>query len=94
MNNPIWIASIGTLVFLTVAPPRAFAQDSEDAKLSSFFKSYLDEHFRQQPLEATGLGDHRFDSLLDDISPHARDGWLALARKTLHELPRRVDYKR
>ncbi|HUD83612.1 MAG TPA: DUF885 domain-containing protein, partial [Candidatus Saccharimonadales bacterium] len=65
---------------------------SEDAKLSSFFKSYLDEHFRQQPLEATGLGDHRFDSLLDDISPQARDGWLAFARQTLKELPRQVNY--
>jgi uncharacterized protein (DUF885 family) len=94
MNNPIWIASIGTLVFLTVAPPQALAQASEDAKLSFFFKSYLDEHFRQQPLEATGLGDHRFDSLLDDISPQARAGWLAFARKTLQELPRQVDYKR
>jgi uncharacterized protein (DUF885 family) len=91
MNNPIW-ASIGTLVFLTIAPPPALGQTSEDAKLSSFFKSYLDEHFRQQPLEATGLGDHRFDSLLDDISPQARDGWLAFARQTLKELPRQVNY--
>jgi uncharacterized protein (DUF885 family) len=91
MNNPIW-ASIGTLVFLTIAPPPALGQGSEDAKLSSFFKSYLDEHFRQQPLEATGLGDHRFDSLLDDISPQARDGWLAFARQTLKELPRQVNY--
>jgi uncharacterized protein (DUF885 family) len=93
MNNPIWIASIGTVVFLTIAPPRARAQQSEDAKLSSFFKSYLDEHFRQQPLEATGLGDHRFDGLLDDISPQARAGWLAFTRETLKELPTRVDYK-
>jgi uncharacterized protein (DUF885 family) len=94
MNHPIWIASIGALVFLTAAPPWALAQASEDAKLASFFKSYLDENFRRQPLEATGLGDHRFDNLLDDISPQARDGWLTFARQTLTELPSQVDYKR
>jgi hypothetical protein len=71
----------------------AFAQDA-DAKLSSFFKTYLEEHLRQQPLEATQLGDHRFDNQLDDISPQARAKWLALARKTLKELPRQVDYKK
>jgi uncharacterized protein (DUF885 family) len=94
MNNQKWMASIGTLFFLTVAPLRALAQDSEDVKLNAFFKSYLDKQFRQQPLAATGLGDHRFDSLLDDISPQARAGWLALTRQTLKELPKRVDYKR
>src|SRR5208283_4947344 len=63
-------------------------------KLSSFFTNYLDGHFRRQPLVATQLGDHRFDGLLDDISPQARDGWLAFARQTLKELPGQVDYKR
>ena len=94
MNPSILAASIAALLFLTVSAPRALAQDSEDAKLSAFFKTYLDEQFRQQPSNATGLGDHRFDNLLDDISAQARDGWLALARKTLEELPRQVDYKR
>jgi uncharacterized protein (DUF885 family) len=94
MINPIWIASVGTLVLLAAIPLPARAQDSEDAKLNSYFKSYLDEEFRQQPLEATGLGDHRFDNLMDDISPQARAGWLAFARQTLKELPRKVDYKR
>ncbi len=94
MNYPIVIASIGTLLFLIVAPPRVLGQGAEDQKLSSFFKNYLDEHFRQQPLDATGLGDHRFDALLDDISPQARDTWLALACKTLQDLPAQVDYKK
>ena len=77
---------------LAAAP--ALAQPSEDDKLNAFFKSYLDEHFRQQPLAATQLGDHRFDNLLDDISPAARAGWLALAEQTLRELPRQVDYQK
>jgi len=67
------------------------AQDT-DAKLDAFFKEYLEQHFRQQPLEATQLGDHRFDHLLDDVSAEARASWLSLARQTLKELPKRVDY--
>jgi len=94
MNNAIWMVPIATLIFLTIAPAPALAQASEDAKLSAFYKSYLDEHFRQQPMEATQLGDHRFDGLLDDISPQARGRWLALARKTLKELPIQADYQR
>ena len=64
-----------------------------DAKLDAFFKAYLDEYLRQRPLEATRLGDHRFDAYMDDISKPARDGWLARARKTLRELPRVVEYR-
>src|SRR5437867_12314855 len=78
-------------VALAAGSLMASAQEAE-ANLAAFFKDYLEEHFRQQPLEATRLGDHRFDHLLDDVSRQARDGWLAQARKTLKELPQRVDY--
>jgi hypothetical protein len=70
------------------------AQQSEDAKLDAFFKDHLEQEFRQQPLEATGLGDHRFDALLDDISSKARNGWLAVAQQTLVDLPKQVDYRK
>jgi hypothetical protein len=36
----------------------------------------LEKHFQQLPLQATNLGNHRFDDWLDDISPKAPDGWL------------------
>jgi uncharacterized protein (DUF885 family) len=94
MHRPFSIVSIGALFFLTLALAPAFSQESEETKLAAFFHGYLDEHFRRQPLEATELGDHRYDALLDDISPKARDAWLAFAHKTLDELPRRVNYKR
>jgi hypothetical protein len=93
MNKAIWILIISVLNLLMAAMP-VCAQPSEEDKLGTFFKSYLDEYFQQQPLAATRLGDHRFDNLLDDISPKAREGWLALAEKTLRELPRRVDYRK
>src|SRR5262245_47871943 len=43
--------------------------DSEDARLTALFKEYLEREFKHRPLEATRLGDHRFDHLLDDLSP-------------------------
>ena len=59
------------------------AQTAEDGKLQAFFKNYLEERFIQKPLDATSLGDHRFDARLDDISPGAREGWKALEKETL-----------
>lgn len=75
-------------------PSQASAQSSEDEKLQAFFQSYLEQYFQQQPMTATVLGDHRFDALLDDISPEARAGWRDSARKTLKELARKVDYRK
>jgi uncharacterized protein (DUF885 family) len=87
------IFSLLPLVGLAVWPSSA-ASDSEDEKLTAFFKTYLDETFRRQPLEATRLGDHRFDHLLDDLSPKARAAWKDHVRAALTSLPRQIDYKR
>ena len=59
---------------LSTAWAQAVAENA-DAKLESFFKNYLEESFRQRPVDATRLGDHRFDGLLDDLSPRARAAW-------------------
>jgi uncharacterized protein (DUF885 family) len=72
----------------------AFAQPAEDEKLRVFFKNYLEQRFAQRPLDATALGDHRFDAQLDDISPAARESWRALAKDTLAALPKQVAYKK
>jgi uncharacterized protein (DUF885 family) len=80
--------------FLCLQTGAAWAQPSEDEKLQAFFKAYLEQNFRQQPMAATGLGDHRFDALLDDISPAARAGWKRLTQQTLKQLPKQVDYKK
>src|ERR1051326_8538501 len=71
----------------------ASAQDSE-TKLAAFFKEYLDRTFRLRPMEATQLGDHRFDDLLEDLSPAARAAWTEQTRQTLAALPKAVDYKK
>jgi uncharacterized protein (DUF885 family) len=85
--------AMSALFFLSAGLSSALAQDA-DAKLDAFFKQYLDEAFRLRPLDATRLGDHRFDNLLDDLSHDARKRWIEHARKTLDELPKQVDYEK
>ena len=66
------------------------AQEAE--KLATFFKAYLDQRFALRPVEATQLGDHRFDSQLEDLTPEARAKWLEQTRQAAAELPKRVNY--
>src|ERR1700704_2372725 len=68
--------------------------DVTDTRLTNFFQKYLDELFRQRPMEGTRLGDHRNDHRLDDLFPEARKSWTELTRKTLEELERQFDYGR
>ena len=77
---------------MLVGTTTSSAQSPEDAGLDSFFRQHLDVSLRQRPVEATGLGDHRYDHLLDDISKEARAGWVKQTRAALKELPRAVDY--
>ncbi|MEI7731412.1 MAG: DUF885 domain-containing protein [Verrucomicrobiota bacterium] len=65
---------------------------SADQSLATFFKAYLEDNFKLRPLEASQLGDHRFDDRLEDVSPESRRAWVDLIRTTLAELPRRVEY--
>src|SRR5215831_21118907 len=84
------LGSFGFCLFLGITG-NAIAQ-SEDAKLESFFKAYLDSAFSLQPMQATEMGDHRFDSQLEDLSPGARAKWLEQTRTTLANLPQKIDY--
>jgi hypothetical protein len=79
------------LLGLAAGVPAAAEAEDEDAKLTKLFRAYLDEEFRQRPLEATRLGDHRFDDRLDDVSPKARAEWTERARRMLRDLPRQID---
>ncbi|HLH55978.1 MAG TPA: DUF885 family protein, partial [Verrucomicrobiae bacterium] len=66
----------------------------EDEKLQTFFQKYLDRRFELRPMAATEMGDHRFDSKLEDLTPAARALWLEQTRKTLADLPSAIDYKK
>ncbi|MBM3883896.1 MAG: DUF885 domain-containing protein [Verrucomicrobia bacterium] len=87
------LLSVGLLACLMAGGLRAASAPDPDAVLNQFFQQYLETHFRQRPLSATHLGDHRFDAQLDDLSIGARRAWVEHARQTLKELPRRVDYR-
>ena len=87
MNKQILL----NLVVFSCLTTSAIAQDA-DARLEAFFKSHLEESFRMRPLEATMLGDHRFDHLMDDISVEARKGWLKHYEDQLVRLPQVVPF--
>jgi uncharacterized protein (DUF885 family) len=79
----------GLMLFL---PTTLALANPEDVRLEEFFKTYLEEEFHDKPLDATRLGDHRFDDRLDDVSAKAREGWTRRTHRTLEELPRKIDH--
>src|SRR5579885_350893 len=83
--------TVTLLLALTLLPVAARAADTEDAKLAAFFRAYLDKRFEAHPLDATRAGDHRFDHLLDDLSPKARAADKERIKRTLADLPKQVD---
>lgn len=88
MKRTLFLLAVSAIVVMTVPAQAAEA----DQKLEAFFRDYLEEVFKLRPLDATQLGDHRFDALLDDISPEARAGWLALDKRRLAALPNEVSF--
>ena len=62
-----------------------------DSPLETFFRRHLDERFALHPLEATQLGDHRFDDKLDDLSPAALARSLAHLKAARTKLPQAID---
>jgi uncharacterized protein (DUF885 family) len=83
--------TVTLLLTMTLLPAAARAADAEDAKLTAFFRSYLDKRFAAHPLDATRAGDHRFDHLLDDVSPRARAADRERTKDTLADLPKQID---
>ncbi|MFL5339259.1 MAG: DUF885 domain-containing protein [Gemmataceae bacterium] len=68
------------------------AAEDEDAKLAAFFRRYLDETMKHAPATATRYGDHRYDHMLDDLSPQARREAVARLQKAAADLPRAASY--
>jgi uncharacterized protein (DUF885 family) len=70
--------------------PVAFAD--EDARLAAFFKDYLEEYLKHSPLDASRLGDPRYDDRLDDLSPKARAAKVRRQKETLSRLPKEIAF--
>jgi len=92
MRTLIFLGFVG-LFFSALNLRGAEVAREEDEKLSTFFRTYLDQMFRDEPLTATRLGDHRFDDKLDDLSSDARKKRVDRDRKALEDLARQVDHK-
>jgi uncharacterized protein (DUF885 family) len=91
MKTAHLVCRITTVLAIGAGIISAPAQDM-DQKLNAFFRDYLETEFRDQPLEATRLGDHRFDSRLDDLSHAAIEARRVRAGETLAALPQRIEY--
>ncbi|MET0273172.1 MAG: DUF885 domain-containing protein [Phenylobacterium sp.] len=57
--------------FALLAAP-AVAASADDARFARLAARYIDELAKGSPVGATGLGDHRFDSEIDDLSAAGR----------------------
>jgi uncharacterized protein (DUF885 family) len=77
---------LGVVLYAALAAP-VFAADSA---LETFFRRYLDERFALHPVDATALGDHRFDDKLDDLSQAALEKSLAHLKTTRAKLRKEI----
>jgi len=68
--------------------PETAAATSEDARFQAFGDRVVDEYLKLSPVNATQLGDHRYDALMPDVSAAGRAAVRAFAERTLAELAR------
>ncbi len=88
---------------LELADETRVAERSADVRFERLARHYIDEFPAMSPIGATTLGDHRFDSAIDDVSDATRQYERAFYRRMLDELQRidreslnrenRVDYQ-
>ena len=65
----------------------------EDQKFAAFFKEYLEDLMKSSPVEASRLGDHRYDDRIEDLSVKARAASLEKQKALLDKLSKSIDYK-
>ena len=69
------------------ASPSSSAENFDaDGKFSELSKRWLDGWMQLNPIAATQLGDHRFDSEVDDLGAAGRQKAVAFSRQVLAEL--------
>lgn len=78
---------IPLVLLMTLTP---LIRADEDARLAAFFKDYLEVFLKNSPLDASQLGDHRYDDRLDDLSPRARAAKVERQKDALARLPKEI----
>lgn len=89
--NRRWvIAAFGASALAPFAPALAQESTQESTRADRAFEAlasrWLDRSMRFSPVSATGIGDHRFDDRVDDVSPAGRAASLRFTRETLAAL--------
>ncbi len=77
---------LALLALVSLAAPLVAQAAPADEQFQKLAANYLEERLRAHPEEATGLGDHRFDSKLSDYSDDARAAELARQKEVLAKL--------
>lgn len=75
-----------TSIILFVASLSAMGQDSMDPQFKQLSERFIDEFTQLSPVSSTELGDHRFDSQLDQVSAEQRTTEAEFYRRFLAEL--------
>jgi len=84
------VAALGSTLLVPLIAGSAVAQtpSSADRAFERLSRRWLDQSMRLAPSAATGIGDHRFDTRLDDVSARGRAANLRFTRQTLDALTR------
>jgi uncharacterized protein (DUF885 family) len=81
----IGVAAVATT---SASTPVTAAATSEDARFEAFGDRSVDEYLKLSPVNATQLGDHRFDAMMPDASAAGRAAVRNFAERNLAELAR------
>lgn len=78
-RSGIDMTKIGSVLLVSLLMASALLADDSpaDAEFERLGEQYIDQFAEFSPVQATSLGDHRFDGKLDDVSQAARDRKLA-----------------
>ena len=81
MNNKILFLLTALLLGVLTFQPPLFAQMLANDQWQSLAGTYIDEMPALSPVGATGMGDHRFDGQLDDVSAASRTSRAAFIKR-------------
>jgi uncharacterized protein (DUF885 family) len=79
------LSAAGFVPFV-VGDAQAKSMSRGDRTFAALSKRWVDEMLRLGPVNATRIGEHRYDHLVDDMGPSGRAANLALAKSTLARL--------
>lgn len=82
------VVALGSTMLMPLVAGDAFGQQQTgaDRAFSRIGARWLDRSARLSPVSATGMGDHRFDDRVDDLSASGRAAGLRFLRETLSAL--------